>query len=126
MVAVCKRDAAKGNTFGLHCAFGIRRLSQRCYIELVLVYILNTPRAKGRAVIIKPWVQRVFVFKTMPCLTRTPSRGPFVLARTVVLVSALALLGYLPLANPLTAPSRRERPPGILRSKIVVLYSHFQ
>ena len=48
----------------------------------------------------------------MPCLTRTPSRGPFVLARTVVLVSALALLGYLPAANPLTAPSRRERPPG--------------
>ena len=52
------------------------------------------------------------MFKTMPCLTRTPSRGPFVLARTVVLVSALALLGYLPLANPLTSPSRRERPPG--------------
>ena len=48
----------------------------------------------------------------MPCLTRTPSRGPFVLARTVVLVSALALLGYLPLANPLTSPSRRERPTG--------------
>ena len=48
------------------------------------------------------------------------------LARTVVPVSALALLGYLPAANPLTAPSRRERPPGILRSKIVVLYSHFQ
>ena len=45
-------------------------------------------------------------------LTRTPSWGPFVLARTVVLVSALALLGYLPLANLLTAPSRRERPPG--------------
>ena len=45
-------------------------------------------------------------------LTRTPSRGPFVLARTVVLVSALALLGYLPAANPLTAPSRRERPTG--------------
>ena len=112
MVAVCKRDAAKENTFGLYNAFGIQRLSQRCSIELVLVYILNTPRAKGRAVIIKPWVQRVFVFKTMPCLTRTPSRGPFVLARTVVLVSALALLGYLPLANPLTSPSRRERPPG--------------
>ena len=34
------------------------------------------------------------------------------LARTVVLVSALALLGYLPAANPLTAPSLRERPPG--------------
>ena len=45
-------------------------------------------------------------------LTRTPSRGPFVLARTVVLVSAFVLLGYLPLANPLTAPSHRERPPG--------------
>ena len=34
------------------------------------------------------------------------------LARTAVLVSALALLGYLPAANPLTAPSLRERPPG--------------
>ena len=33
-----------------------------------------------------------------------PLWGPFVLARTVVLVSALALLGYLPAVNPLTAP----------------------
>ena len=49
----------------------------------------------------------------MPCLTRTPSRGPFVLARTVVLVSALALLGYLPLANPLTAPSLGVRAYGL-------------
>ena len=51
-------------------------------------------------------------------MTRTPSRGPFVLARTVVLVSALALLGYLPAANPLTAPSRRERPPANLLRKL--------
>ena len=42
-------------------------------------------------------------------------RKPFVLARTVVLVSALALLGYFPAANPLTAPSRRERPTGSAR-----------
>ena len=39
MVAVCQRDAAKVNTFGLYNAFGIRRLSQRCYIELTLTHI---------------------------------------------------------------------------------------
>ena len=54
MVAVCQRDAAKENTFCLYNAFGIRRLSQRCSIELLLAYILKTLRARGRAVIIKP------------------------------------------------------------------------
>ena len=68
MIPAFQRNTAKVNTFGLHCDFGMRRLSQRCSIELVLVYILKTPRARWRALLIKPWVQTVFVFKTMPCL----------------------------------------------------------
>ena len=54
MVPVCQRDAAKVNTFGLYNAFGIRRLSQRCSIELLLAYILKTLRARGRALLDKP------------------------------------------------------------------------
>ena len=92
---------------------GFATVLYRTYVS----YYLNTLRARGRALIIKPLIQTVFVFKTMPCLTRTPSRGPFVLARTVVLVSALALLGYLPAANPLTTRRRRERPTGNFASQ---------
>ena len=54
MVAVCQRDAAKGNTFGLHCDFGMRRLSQWRYIEPVLVIIYKSLRARGRALLDKP------------------------------------------------------------------------
>ena len=56
---------------------------------------------------------RLFRFIKRGSLTRVCFRKPFVLARTVVLVSALALLGYLPLANPLTAPSLGVRAYGL-------------
>ena len=67
MVPVCKRDAAKGNTFGLHCVLEYGGFATVFY-RTNIGYYLKTLRARGRAVIIKPLIQTVFVFKTMPCL----------------------------------------------------------